>query len=171
MKPRPTIRLATYRDAVEIQDCLWRCQDETDTPYPDPDEPYATQKLMQQANEGLIAVLVVDAMSHPDDGEIVGVIVLAQTVWPWKHPDSSNARYLINEHFYIRKGFRHGGGAKMLLDWAKDQSDWSGLPLMLDFSTADADMATKDRFARMQGFKHIGGKFLRQSNTFIVDKE
>lgn len=148
------LRLATFRDAITIQDLLWTCQEMSDTPYPDPDIPFAAQRLMWQANEGNIAVWV-------DDNDIPrGAIVLAETVWPWKHPMSPDAAYLHNEHFFIDPNFRKGGAAKQMLAWAKNEAKSAGKMLMLDFSTLDGDVAYKDRFARINGMVHTGGKFL-----------
>ena len=159
-RPAATIRLANYEDAVAIQDTLWHVQDMTETPYPDPDIPYAAQKLMTQATEGLICVA-----TGWDERHIVGVIALGYATWPWKHPEGKDAQYLINEHFYVDPIWRKGGTAKKLLGWAKDLADAKGLHLMIDFSTIDADVHVKDRFARINGFKYTGGKFLRPHSS------
>lgn len=147
------IRLATYRDALALQDSLWKCQALSDTPYPDPCIPYAAQRLMEMADMGQIAAAV------DEDDRIVGCIILSRAHWAWVHPDNPRGWYIINEHFFVEPEHRHGGTALKLLKWAKEEAAKKGLPLMIDFSTIDADIEYKDRFARINGMTYTGGKF------------
>lgn len=143
------IRPARIEDCFAIEATLLEAAKVAEFPVPPVERPYAVQKLMDLAANRLIFVA-------ENDGAIVGCIVLSHHVWPWNR----QAWHLINEHFWVEPQYRKFGTAQKLLIAAKQCAREVGRPLYLDFSFGGIDADLKDRFARLNGFKYNGGRFL-----------
>jgi GNAT superfamily N-acetyltransferase len=145
------VRQATWEDCPAIAATLQRALAELDTPYPAPELPYACQYIMDLAAQGLAFVAVAG-------NDIVGTLILESHAWSWNRSE----RFLTNIHFWIERPYRSGGIAQRLLTEAKRVADQSGLPLVLELSSGGNDHDLLDRFVRIQGFRPMGGKFIRQ---------
>lgn len=151
------VRPATFEDTFGIVESLRLGFAEVDTPYPREDVPYVYQAIMDQIAKGLVAVVGNAA------GVIVGVIVLDETRWPWTHPSNKAGYYLYNQQWWVEPAARKGGAGLKLLTWAKARADEVGLPLMIEMACLDASTGEKDELLKHLGFKHLGGKFFRES--------
>jgi GNAT superfamily N-acetyltransferase len=153
-KPEVILRAARYADMEGILQTLLRALAESETGYPEPDQPYCQQATMDLMAQGLVFVAA--------NGErIVGVVILDYARWPWTHPNSESGRHLYNQHFWVDPAFRRGGTALKLRKMAEARADALGLPLLLQTSSLDSNTDLKDRFFAMGGFKRVGGNFYR----------
>jgi GNAT superfamily N-acetyltransferase len=158
---RTKVRLAHFSDVSAVHECLERARAELDTPFPPPDLPYALQALMDLIAQGFMSV------ATDPGGQIVGVIALDVTNWPWCHPENPRGRYLYNQHYWVDPGYRRGGTGVKLLDWAKARADEAGMPLMIEMASLDGNVDEKDHFVKSRGFTHLGGKFFREPNRVV----
>lgn len=150
-----TVRLARYADMEGILETLLKALASTDTPFPEPEQPYAQQYNLDKIAQQLVFV------AENEAGRIVGCIILSYAHWPWTRPSSESGKHLLNEHFWVEPEYRRGGTASRLIKAAQDRADAVKLPLLLEISSEDANSDLKDRFVRHQGFKYLGGKFYR----------
>lgn len=151
------VRPASFEDTFAIVESLRVGFSEVDTPYPREDVPYVYQAMMDQIAKGLVAVAGNAA------GVVVGVLVLDETRWPWTHPSNKAGYHLYNQHWWVEPTARKGGAGLKLLDWAVARAEQVGLPLMIEMACLDASTDAKDDLLRRKGFKHLGGKFFRES--------
>jgi GNAT superfamily N-acetyltransferase len=156
---RVTVRKALHTDIWGIHDTLLDALDATETALPDPVLPYAVQALMDRIAQDFIAV------AEAPDGKIVGCIVLNFAHWPWVPPHMAQGRHLFNEHFWVDPKYRKGGVATRLIKFAKGRASQLGLPLLLSITSRDDNTELKDRFARQQGMKQLGGVFIWGSKS------
>lgn len=151
------VRPATFEDTFGIVDTLRLAREACDTPWPPDDVPYCYQATMDQIAKGLVAVVGNSA------GVIVGAIILDESRWPWTHPSNKNGYFLYNQHLWVEPNSRRGGAGIQLIDWATARAQEVGLPLMIEMSSLDANTDAKDAFMKRKGFRHLGGKFFRES--------
>jgi GNAT superfamily N-acetyltransferase len=152
------VRPGIYSDVHGIKQTLMRALAESETPYPEPEDPYCLQRLMDLIAQHFVFVAV-------SDSRIVGAIVLDRAHWGWTRPTSESGRHLYNEHFWVDPAYRRGGTASKLLNLAEARADCEGLPLLLITSMLDGNTELKERFVSMHGFKRVGGTFYRSPKT------
>lgn len=148
------IRLANHGDVLAIYETLIDALEASDTPYPEPELPYALQAMLDQIAQAFVCV----AVNAADD--VVGCIVLDTAHWPWNRYQ----KFLFNQHFWVAPAYRRGGTAVKLLAWAKTRADELGMPLQIELSSLDSTTPEKETFVARQGFKRIGGKFFFDPN-------
>lgn len=149
------IRVAKFADVEGILQTLLRALDESETPWPVPEQPYCQQYTMDLIAQNLCFVALAEGT------RVVGVIMLDRARWPWTHPNSESGRHLYNQHFWVDPAYRRGGTASKLLQMAAARADAEGLPLLLISSSSSPDVDLADRFFATQGFKRIGGTYFR----------
>lgn len=155
--PRPEllVRPAKFADVDGILQTLLRALAESDTPYPDPEQPYCQQYTMDLIAQGLVFVATTDAT------RVVGVLILDKAHWPWTRPGSESGRHLFNQHYWVDPAYRRGGTALKLKRMAEARADDLGLPLLLQSTSLDSDTGLKERFFAIGGARYIGSNFLR----------
>ncbi len=148
------VRRAHHDDVSGIYKTLIQALTEARVQLPAPDDPYCRQYTHDLIDQGLVWVAV------DPRGQVVGVLMLGWSRWPWTAPANIEAHFLMNEHFWVEPSWRKGGTAAKLLAAAKARARGLGRPLWLDLTYgADGASEEKDRFVRSMGFGYCGGKF------------
>jgi GNAT superfamily N-acetyltransferase len=142
------VRTGRYEDIVGICRTIESARVLMKMELPPAEYPYAMHYSLDIIAQGLCWVAEADS-------KIVGVAMLDRRTWPW----APSAKFLENIHLWVEPGCRKGGTAAKFIEKMKARAKELNLPLSLVLTFPDGCEQAKDRFARMQGFRYMGGSY------------
>jgi len=142
------IRPAKPLDASNIARLLIECHEDNGS-YPPVDHTVGLSWITQTLTNGF--VLVADV-----SGRLVGTLALTNYQFPW-----SPKWYMYLEWLYVQKKFRKGGAFEALMTATHAHADESDAPIVAGVSAADKEVFLKDKLFQQNGYKYIGGDFIR----------
>jgi hypothetical protein len=89
----------------------------------------------------------------------VGTLALTNFNFPWS-PD----QFMYLEWLFVQKKFRKGGAFDALIKGCHAFADSHNAPILAGVSSGDRDVFLKDRLFQQQGYRYIGGDFIRSAH-------
>jgi hypothetical protein len=146
------IRPAKPLDTSNLVRLLTAAHDEAGA-YPPVDQALGLNWITQTLMNGYVIVADVS-------GRLVGTLALTNFQFPW-----SPKYYMYLEWLYVQKKFRKGGAFEALIKGCHAYADELDAPILAGVSSADRDVFLKDKVFQHQGYKYIGGDFIRPARS------
>lgn len=146
-----TIRQAKPLDTSNLVRLLTAAHDEAGS-YPPVDPHMGLNWITRTLSEGYIIVADVS-------GRLVGTLALTNFNFPWS-PD----QFMYLEWLFVQKKFRKGGAFDALIKGCHAFADSHNAPILAGVSSGDRDVFLKDRLFQQQGYRYIGGDFIRSAH-------
>lgn len=146
------IRPAKPLDSSNLFRLLVEAHDEGGA-YPPTDPHMGLNWITRTLTDGYVIVADVS-------GRLVGTLALTNFQFPW-----SPQWYLYLEWLFVQKKFRNGGAFHALMKGAHAYADDLNAPMLMGVSSGDRDVFLKDKLFQQNGYKYIGGDFIRSASS------
>jgi hypothetical protein len=142
------IRPAKPLDTSNLVRLLTAAHDESGS-YPPVDPHMGLNWITRTLTEGYVIVADVS-------GRLVGTLALTKFNFPWS-PDE----FMYLEWLFVQKKFRKGGAFDALIKGCHAFADLHNAQILAGVSAGDKDVFLKDRLFQNEGYRYIGGDFIR----------
>jgi len=146
------IRQAKPLDTSNLVRLLTAAHDESGA-YPSVDQHMGLNWVTDTLTNGYVIVADVS-------GRLVGTLALTNFNFPW-----SPEQFMYLEWLFVQKKFRKGGAFDALIKGCHAFADSHDAPILAGVSAGDKDVFLKDRLFQMEGYRYIGGDFIRPSRS------